>query len=377
MHTCPECHDELEQFRSEDGTSLRCPTCRGEAVTAFRMKKRVGGILTDSMTQLATAYKTKSRLRCTVCERRMLMIPMAAGDEKFELEHCQNCAMFWFAEGELQKLPTNRAGEIPGISNPDQIVRETAAIAEVRQIRDLSEAGEPAETWKYVVGLLGLPVEYNHSSQNQPLATWSIAAVCTIVFLITLTYPGSLIWQLGFIPDHAMRYGGLNLLTSFFTHGDWMHLLGNMYFLCVFGDNVEERLGLRKYLLMLISGALAGILLHSLIDPRSSVPLIGASAGISAIIVYYALQFPHERLGFLLWYWWQIHWVSISAIWCLGLWLAWQLVLTGMQTQGMSEVSALGHLGGALAGAAFWWYFEKRNSEEKNPQFNRIQTVFK
>lgn len=377
MHTCPECHHELEEIRSEKGTILSCPGCRGEAVTAFRLKKLVGGVMTDSMERLATAQKRKSHLRCTACERKMLTVPMAAGDDKFDLEHCRHCGVFWFADGELEMLPTDRAGEIPGMADPGQIARETAAMAEVRQIGERAESGEPAETWKYIVGMIGLPIEYDHRSQRQPLATWSIAAVCMIVFLITLTHSGALVRLLGFIPDQPFRYGGANLLTSFFAHSDWMHLLGNLYFLCVFGDNVEERMGPRKYLLMILSGSLVGIILHSLIDPRTSVPLVGASGGISAIIAFYALQFPNRRLGFLLWYWWQIHWVSISAIWCLGLWLVWQLMLTGLQTQGFSDVSALGHLGGALAGGAFWWWLEKRTQREEKPQFTRIQTVFK
>lgn len=225
---------------------------------------------------------------------------MATEDEEFDIDYCRNCASFWFSNGKLDRLPTDRAGEIPNRMDPDQLARETGALVEVQEVRRRSAEDEPTEMWTHIIVMMGLPVEENHPSHKQPLATWSIAALCTVVIPITLTYPGSLVYNLGFIPNEPFRYGGINLLTSFFTHGCWAHLFGNIYSLCVFGDNVEERLGVRSYLLMLLAGSIAGTLAHSLFDSRSGVPLIGVSDSISAIIVYYALQFPRERLCFLL-----------------------------------------------------------------------------
>ena len=377
MYQCPGCQDTLVEVRGPDGSCYRCPTCRGEASTIFRLRKTIGGVLADSMSRLASLRKERSRLRCPVCEKQMLKVPLAAGEEDFDVEHCRNCAMFWFEAGELDRLPTDHAGEIPHLPNAAQAAREATAMAAVEEIRLKSQAGEPAEGWKHLIGLLGLPVEYGHPSPKQPLTTWILAAICTLLFLITLPVGTSAFWYLGFVPDEPFRYGGLPLVTSFLTHATWGHLLGNMYFLCVFGDNVEERLAPRNYLLMLLAGSLAGTTVHSIITPAGSVPLIGASDSISAILVYYALQFPRERLGFLLWYWWQVHWVSISAIWCLAMWIGYQLLLTGMQMEGWTNVSALAHLGGAVVGAAFWWYHEYRGREEESPQPTRIQTVFK
>ena len=76
----------------------------------------------------------------------------------------------------------------------------------------------------------------------------------------------------GFIPNQWSRMGGLTIVTNFFLHVGWLHLLGNMYFLLVFGDNVEDRLGRAKFVMLLVCATVAGNLLHGTFAPRSGVP---------------------------------------------------------------------------------------------------------
>lgn len=376
MYPCPDCQEALTESRDDNGATYQCGCCSGEAVTVFRLRKRVGTEMTESMRRLATTRKIGSRRRCPVCERRMLEIPMAAGEEKFEVEHCAACAMFWFDAGDMDRLPEHARGVFAPAIDAAEAARERAAMAAVDNIRLDAQEGEPAEGWKHIVGFLGFPVEYDHHSPSQPLATWSVAAACVVVFALTWLLPG-LVSTFSFIPTEAFRWAGITVLTSFFLHGSIMHLLGNMYFLCVFGDNVEDRLGWRRFVLMLGAGAVMGAIVHGLFDPSPKVPTLGASDGISAVIVYYALQFPRERLAFM-WWWrfWDIHWISISARWCLAMWIGYQVLLAHFQSHGIGNVSAFAHLGGALAGFAFWWYHEKY-SPELEAQPTRVQTVFK
>ncbi len=142
-----------------------------------------------------------------------------------------------------------------------------------------------------------------------------------------------------------------------------MHLVGNMYFLLIFGDNVEEFLGRPRFLLLMLLATLLGDCFHLVADPSATTPCIGASGGISGVIVFYALQFPKARLGFLL----RFCWVKMPAYFALVLWLLYQMVLATFQVSGFSRVSALAHLGGATAGFLFWCWSRYGKSWQKAP----------
>jgi membrane associated rhomboid family serine protease len=163
----------------------------------------------------------------------------------------------------------------------------------------------------------------------------------------------------GLIPALAGRWHGLTFFTSFFLHAGVFHLIGNLYFLCICGDNVEDFLGWPRYLLLIVLAAFAGDLLHLVADPRSNIPSIGASGGIAGVIVFYALQFPHIRLGFLFRYWFYFRWIRLPAWFALVLWLLFQFIDAGQQLTGASAVSSLAHLGGAVVGLLAWLLWRK------------------
>jgi membrane associated rhomboid family serine protease len=101
-------------------------------------------------------------------------------------------------------------------------------------------------------------------------------------------------------------------------------------------------------------GAIAGCLLHAALDPRQDVPLVGASAGISAILFYYAFRFPKARIGWAWRIWFvPVWWFRMTAKTAFAIWLLLQLLLVYGQLHGLTPVSALGHLGGVLAGLFF------------------------
>ncbi|MGV3756672.1 MAG: rhomboid family intramembrane serine protease, partial [Verrucomicrobiota bacterium] len=159
----------------------------------------------------------------------------------------------------------------------------------------------------------------------------------------------------GMIPDQIGRLGGLTMVTSFFLHGSWSHLLGNLYFLYVFGDNVENRIGWRRMLILVFVATIAGDLLHAAADSRSSVPCIGASGGISGVLAFYALAFPDKKISI---FWASRYtmprWIEMSAWTAFGLWIAMQTLIVMQQLAGLGRVSALAHLGGVMAGAVVW-----------------------
>jgi len=184
-----------------------------------------------------------------------------------------------------------------------------------------------------------------------PVVTWGTLLLMVTASLGTLEHIETAVQRWGLYPERALTEPSLDWITSFFLHADVYHLLSNAYFLAVFGDNVEEHLGRGRMLLLIVLSALVGELAHVLLDPRGDLPLIGASAGISGVIVLYGLLFPRARLTVLVLF---VLPLTLPALGMLGIWAGLQFVGAAQQLVGMSAVSATAHLGGALVGVGFW-----------------------
>jgi membrane associated rhomboid family serine protease len=148
--------------------------------------------------------------------------------------------------------------------------------------------------------------------------------------------------------------GILPLFTSMFLHGGWMHLIGNMWFLWLFGDNVEDRLGHARYLLLYLAGGLAGAVTHWFFNPASQVPTVGASGAIAAVMGAYLITFPGARIRTLLPIFIFLTWVDLPAYLILFYWLLLQL-LSGVASVAVADpmqggVAFLAHVGGFIAG---------------------------
>jgi membrane associated rhomboid family serine protease len=136
-----------------------------------------------------------------------------------------------------------------------------------------------------------------------------------------------------------------------FIHGGLMHLTGNMMFLWVFGDNVEDRLGHFKYLVFYLAAGFAAALTHFATDPHSQTPMVGASGAVSGVMGAYLLLYPFNRIKALVVFYF-ITVVQLPAVWLLGIWFGWQL-LQGLASLGISDqvnVAFFAHVGGFLAG---------------------------
>ena len=164
----------------------------------------------------------------------------------------------------------------------------------------------------------------------------------------------SAIERFGLVPRTAFNYGGLNLLSSFFIHAGWLHLIGNLYFLVVFGDDVEEVLGRLRFVALVLAAVVVGGLLHAALHPDPDIPCVGASGGISGILAFYTLSFPQARIGFMWFMYYRPLFLRLTARWLFLLWVLYQVWLAWMQTQSMTSVSGPAHLGGAAVGVTFW-----------------------
>jgi membrane associated rhomboid family serine protease len=208
-----------------------------------------------------------------------------------------------------------------------------------------------------------------------PLVTVALIAACVVTFLWQVSqHPQAqqaIIYALGVIPvvllgdaqlPDELRWipPGATILTSMFLHGGWMHLIGNMLYLWIFGNNVEDAMGHPRYLAFyFLCGALA-VFAQALPEPGSQIPMVGASGAISGVLGAYWFLHPHARilvvvpLGFLL------HSMQLRAGVVLGLWFAIQLVSSLAAQPGQGGVAFRAHIGGFVGGMVLVWFFKRR-----------------
>lgn len=214
-----------------------------------------------------------------------------------------------------------------------------------------------------------LPLRDDIASKRTPYFTWLLIAINMLVFFFQLSLgPGNrtLLFHLGMIPERVIFFlhGGeiglpaviLPFFTSMFLHGGWLHVLGNMWFLFVFGDNVEDRLGHGPFILFYLSGGLAAGLIHLLFNPGSPVPAVGASGAIAAVLAAYLLFYPHARILTLIPFFIPV--VEIPSLLVIGYWFAVQL-FNGLLSMGdpgaAGGVGWWAHIGGFVFGLAAAW----------------------
>jgi len=356
VNPCPHCSTPLRTIRHREGLYFVCQICQGRAITLPQLRRVAGDRCATAMLRQINRSNTYSELPCPFCRSPMRAI--LSEEPRLELDACRMCGVVWFDPHEFETVP-------PGVlESPDAARMRGIETLAQRKLENLRERGVtddgPDLEWKTIPAFLGFPVESETNPLNlRPWITWGLSLVIFLVSVAAFTRYRDAVDTFGLVPAEAWRWGGLTWLTSFFLHGGILHLLGNLYFLLIFGDNVEDFLGHRRFALLLLASTLAGDAVHVLVSPSSTVPCIGASGGISGVIVFYALQFPHARLGFLMRYFMYFRWVQIPAWGALVLWLLLQSLSLVQEISGRSNVAATAHFGGALAGVVAWMWWKR------------------
>jgi membrane associated rhomboid family serine protease len=146
-----------------------------------------------------------------------------------------------------------------------------------------------------------------------------------------------------------------------FLHGGWMHLMGNMLYLWIFGDNVEDSMGHVRFSIFYVLCGLAAVLAQALPDPGSQVPMIGASGAISGVLGAYLLLFPRARIHVLIPLGFILQSARLPAMWVLLFWFGLQLLSNLLQGTESAGVAFRAHIGGFLAGMALIPLFKFRD----------------
>lgn len=200
-----------------------------------------------------------------------------------------------------------------------------------------------------------LPVEEGKPPRRFPLVNILLIALNTYIFFETASQPDfeRIISHYGLTPAH---FHFKNVISAMFLHAGLLHLLGNMYFLYVFGRNVEARLGSFTYLWVYLAAGLGAAYLQYSIDPHSKIPMLGASGAISGICALYMAMFPWAKMRWQFFFLiFPIFAIPSRAIFVVGLWFAEQYlfaVMAGPEASG--GVAFWAHVGGFLTGLALY-----------------------
>jgi membrane associated rhomboid family serine protease len=216
-----------------------------------------------------------------------------------------------------------------------------------------------------------LPLRDLNPTRRTPYVTWSLIALCFLVFLYELSLgsgPGEedlalFLTQWGAVPvrittafdsGQFLSQDTFGLISSQFLHAGWLHILGNMLYLWIFGNNIEDRLGPVLYLgFYLLAGVVAG-LTQVVIDPGSQVPLVGASGAIAGVLGAYLVLYPRARVLSAVFFGYFVQVVAVPAVIVLGLWFVLQLISgaasLGAPTAAEGGVATFAHVGGFVMG---------------------------
>lgn len=376
-YICPKCNIPLITVKASHGVFWRCDSCDGRSITLSLLRKSIPANVINELWQTARTGSFPRHCICPSCRNRMAEVPAATEHGVQVLDVCTVCQFVWFDYNEYAALPSIPMAPSWEETLP-QDTREKLAMLEVEAIRSKAERDNwgtqaPDAWWHWIVGIIGMPVEHDAERiESLPWITWTLAGLIVAVSVIGFSDLQNTVNSLGLIPAQFGRYSGLTFLTSFFLHGGLLHLIGNIYFLIVFGDNVEDCLGKWKFFFLVACAALIGDLTHILGNPSSIIPCIGASGGISGVMAFYALKFPKVKLRFLMRFLVVFRWVSLPAYSMFLIWMALQCFGVGAQLKGYSNVSSLAHLGGAGVGFVFWLL--SRETSQKTEPRRRAET---
>ena len=210
--------------------------------------------------------------------------------------------------------------------------------------------------------IFAVPLYDDNPVRRPPVVNYFLIGLCIGTFLWQLgRNQHQILFGLGMIP--AVLFGSAHLaphlhmvapwatvLTSMFLHGGWFHLIGNMLFLWIFGNNVEDTLGHARYLLLYLASGITAALVQAVSSPASHVPMIGASGAIAGVLGAYWMLFPRANVHVFVWIVIFFRVINLPAAILLGLWFLMQLVSGVVREHGTPGVAFWAHVGGFVAG---------------------------
>lgn len=230
------------------------------------------------------------------------------------------------------------------------------------------------------------PISDDNPRYITPVVTWGLIAACVLVFLWQASLGArdgqEAIYSLGMIPARVFGEAQLpaelayipawsTVFSSMFLHGGWLHLGGNMLYLWIFGDNVEDSMGHARFLVFYLVCGVAAAMTQALLHPGSVIPMVGASGAISGVLGAYLLLHPRATVRVLIFLGFFITMAHVPALIVLGLWGFLQLFSAASAPVDQPGVAFWAHVGGFAAGMALVPFFKKRGVPLLQPPRSR------
>ena len=220
------------------------------------------------------------------------------------------------------------------------------------------------------------PLHDDNPTEINPVITIGLIIICILVFLWQTSLGQDLgqaiVYSLGMIPavlfndtelssELYMVPAEITVLTSMFMHGGFMHLGGNMLYLWIFGNNIEDSMGHFRFIIFYLLCGTAAALAQAIVDPGSEIPMIGASGAVSGVLGAYLLLYPHAKVLVVVPIIIIIKTFRIPAMFVLGLWFAMQLISSANTVSGEGGTAWWAHIGGFVAGMVLIPFFKHRH----------------
>ena len=214
-----------------------------------------------------------------------------------------------------------------------------------------------------------IPLKDDNPTSSKPIITYFIIGSCILIFLLqisTQTYKtGQLFYSYGLIPSVLMGHdvlpldvyaipSYLTIISSMFMHGGFMHLAGNMLYMWIFADNIEDNLGPSKFLIFYLLAGIGAAMTQVLMDTHSQVPMVGASGAIGGVLGAYLINHPNAKVLVLIPFGFFSQLIKIRALYVLGFWFILQFISSG------GGIAYAAHIGGFVSGMILILFFNKK-----------------
>ena len=219
-----------------------------------------------------------------------------------------------------------------------------------------------------------IPLKDDNPTSGRPVVTYFLISLCVVIFLIQLASQsyrtGELFYSYGLIPSVLTGHNNLpidlyvvpasiTIFTSMFMHGGFMHLIGNMLYMWIFADNIEDNLGPAKFIIFYLLCGIGAAMAQVFIDTQSQVPMVGASGAIGGILGAYLINYhPNARVLVLIPFGFFSQLIKIRALYVLGFWFILQFISSG------GGVAYAAHIGGFVSGMILILFFNKKRKNK-------------
>ena len=218
-----------------------------------------------------------------------------------------------------------------------------------------------------------IPLKDDNPTSGKPTVTYFIIGICVLVFFMQLgsqSYrTGQLFYSYGLIPSVLMGHDQLpmdlyvvpaylTIFSSMFMHGGFMHLIGNMLYMWIFADNIEDNLGPTKFIIFYLLSGICAAMAQVLMDTHSQIPMVGASGAIGGVLGAYMINHPNARVLVLIPFGFFSQLIKIRALYVLGFWFILQFISSG------GGVAYAAHIGGFISGIILILFLKKKRKRK-------------